>query len=182
MDLRVVEPSELEELLEDRECDLSQYERLLAAIAAKTSRIESALPEQFACKAGCHHCCQAVPTILPVEWAYLRHRDRRPRAALTSELHPGEALCDRLEPDGSCAIYAVRPVVCRTQGHLFQLESGELDHCPWNFGTLEEVEEGDVFRLESLHSTLLQVNLDFLRRVLGDEASRAAGWRVRFHG
>ena len=181
MDLRVVEPSELEVLLDGRECDLSQYERLLAAIAAKTSRIEAALPEQFACKAGCHHCCQALPTILPVEWAFLRGRDRLPRAALRSDLHPGEDLCDRLEPDGSCAIYTVRPVVCRTQGHLFQLESGDLDHCPWNFETLEEVDDADVFRLESLHTTLLQVNLDFLRRVLGDEATLVAGWRVRFH-
>lgn len=182
MDVRVVEPAELEELLEGRDCDLSGYARLLQALAEKTARIEAAFPDQFACRAGCHHCCQAVPTILPVEWAYLRGRDRLPGAELRSDLHPGESLCQRLETDGRCAIYEVRPVVCRTQGHLFQLDDGDLDHCPWNFLTLEEIEDSDVFRLETLHTTLLRVNLDFLRRVLGPDAPRAAGWRVRFHG
>jgi len=180
-DLHLVDPETFAALLEGRVPDFSQYERLLAAIAAKTDRIERAMPDQFACKPGCHHCCQAVPTVLPVEWAYLRAHDRQPAAPLSSELHPGEPLCRRLERDGSCAIYPHRPVVCRTQGHLFLLESGDVDHCPWNFGDLEEVDDSQVFRLGDLHGTLLQVNLDFLRRVWPDRFPEMAAMRVRFH-
>lgn len=179
--LRLVEPEEMSRLLDGVAPDFGTYERLLAAIEEKTARIERQLPGAFACRSGCHHCCQAVPTILPVEWAYLRASDRSPAAPLVSALHPGEGLCRRLEADGRCAIYAHRPVVCRTQGHLFVTEDGDVDHCPWNFGELEEVDDSLVFRLEDLHTTLLRVNLDFLRRAFPERFVELAGFRVRFH-
>jgi len=168
-------------LLEGATLDFATYERLLEAIEAKTSRIESALPGAFACRTGCHHCCLAVPTILPVEWAYLRSSDRTPSAPLVSDLYPGEALCRRLEADGRCAIYPRRPVVCRTHGHLLLTEDGGLDHCPWNFEGLEEADDTQVFALDDLHGSLLRVNLDFLRRARPENFAELAGCRVRFH-
>jgi len=116
-----------------------------------------------------------------VEWAFLRDHDRLPGTELVSDLYPGEPMCRRLEADGTCAVYAHRPVVCRTHGHLLLTEEGGIDHCPWNFPDLEEIEEGQVFRLEDLHGTLLKVNLDFLKRVFGDKYLEMAGMRVRFH-
>jgi len=157
------------------------YERLLAAIVKKTSSIEAAHPEQFACKAGCYHCCLAVPTILPVEWAYLASFDRTPEGGQPSEIYPGQAMCRRLEADGRCAVYAHRPIVCRTHGHLLVIEDAPPDHCPWNFPTLEEAGEDEVFILEELHDTLLRVNMDFLRRNWPDQAREMAHLRVGFH-
>lgn len=168
-------------MADGRRLDFSVYERLLDAIGKKTSAIEAAHPEQFACKAGCHHCCLAIPTLLPVEWAYLSGADRHPDQGRPSQIHPGEAMCQRLERDGTCAVYAHRPVVCRTHGHLLVTEDGLIDHCPWNFGTLEEIDEDEAFRLEDLHGTLLQVNLDFLKRGWPDRFAEMARLRVRFH-
>lgn len=178
----MIEPAEFARIAPCASPDLSVYERLLRAIDEKTARIEAALPDQFACRPGCHHCCLAVPTVLPVEWAYLAAHDLLPRQGAPSELHPGEAVCDRLRSDGACAVYPYRPVVCRTHGHLLLPEGGEIDHCPWNFGGLEEVEASQVFRLDDLHGSLLRVNLDFLRRNWPDQLAELARIRIRFHG
>lgn len=100
-------------------------------------------------------------------------------SALRSLLHPDEPLCDRLAADGSCRIYPVRPLICRTHGFLHLSEEG-LDHCPWNFVELEEVDEDLPFRLESLHGTLLRVNLAFLHRSYPKRWKELAQARIRF--
>ena len=90
-------------------------------------------------------------------------------------------MCERLESAGTCAVYEHRPVVCRTHGHLLVAEDGEVDHCPWNFGTLEEIDPDETFRLEDLHGTLLRVNMDFVKRAWPDRFAELARLRVRFH-
>ncbi|MCB9497527.1 MAG: YkgJ family cysteine cluster protein [Fibrobacteria bacterium] len=179
--LRIVEASDLDPLLGACQEHLGTYRKLLQAIEEKTARIESRYPQAFACRSGCHDCCQEIPTILPVEWAWMRDHDRKPEAPLVSRLHPGERLCARLESDGRCAIYPFRPVVCRTQGHLLLAVDQEVDHCPWNFEGVEDVDAEEIFSLEDLHGTLLRVNLDFLRRAVPDRFAELAGCRVRFH-
>jgi len=134
------------------------------------------------CRKGCHHCCRRIPTVLPVEFAFLvRETDPIPtsNSGLESLLHPGELLCDRLAADGSCQIYPSRPLICRTHGFLHLSEDG-LDHCPWNFQELEEVDEDLPFRLESLHETLLRVNLAFLRKSYPTRWKDLAEVRIRF--
>jgi len=100
-------------------------------------------------------------------------------SGLESLLHPGELLCDHLAGDGSCGIYASRPLICRTHGFLHLSDDG-LDHCPWNFQELEEVDEDLPFRLESLHETLLRVNLAFLQRSYPTRWKELAEVRIRF--
>lgn len=116
-----------------------------------------------------------------MEWAYLAQIDRRPGKGRPSEIHPGEPMCERLEADGTCAVYEHRPVVCRTHGHLLVTEEGGVDHCPLNFETLEEIDADDAFRLEDLHGTLLRVNMDFVKRSWPDRFAELARLRVRFH-
>lgn len=179
--MRLLAPEAFDALPPEAEPDLSTYRRLLEAVDAKAAAIEARSPEVFACRPGCHHCCRAVPTVLPVEWANLREHDRGGDGiALRSELHPGEVLCRRLEGDGRCAIYPVRPVVCRTHGHLLLSEDG-LDACPWNWQGVEEVEEGDLFRLEDLHGSLVRVNLAFLRQAFPTRWRDLADVRIVFH-
>ena len=104
---------------------------------------------------------------------------REDGSALRSELHPGESLCGHLVGDGSCGIYEVRPLICRTHGFLHLSEDG-LDHCPWNFQELEEVDEDLPFRLEHLHETLLRVNLAFLRKSYPERWKDLAEVRIEF--
>ncbi len=160
--------------------DFSGFQKLLDAVDKKCRVQESAFAGQIACKAGCFHCCRRIPTILPVEWAWLQQNQRASansipfapgqhpeemstaqQGALRSELHPDESLCDHLDAAGLCSIYPARPLICRTHGMLLLSDEG-IDHCPWNFPSLTEVEEDHVFRLENLHETLLRVNLAFL--------------------
>jgi len=98
---------------------------------------------------------------------------------LRSDLHPGEPLCGLLDAQGSCTAYVHRPLICRTHGYLLLSDEG-IDHCPWNFEDLEEVDEDHPFRLENLHQTLLQVNLAFLRRSWPDRWRELAEVRIQF--
>jgi len=183
--LQILSSAELDTLAPEVAWDFSGFEKLLAAIDGKCAKQASALGGQIACKAGCHHCCRRIPSILPIEWAWIRATGadasgQNPSSrGLRSELNPGEALCGHLDGQGLCTIYAARPLICRTHGSLILSEEG-LDHCPWNFQDLEEVDEDMVFRLENLHETLLRLNLSFLQRSYPANFARLAGVRVRF--
>jgi uncharacterized protein len=134
----------------------------------------------MACRKGCHHCCRRIDTLLPVETAYLgTTASRQGDHGLESELHPGEPLCGLLALDGSCGAYSLRPLICRTHGHLLLTREG-IDHCPWNFQDLQEIDESALFNLENLHETLLRINLAFLRRAFPDRWRELAHVRVRF--
>ena len=134
----------------------------------------------MACRKGCHHCCRRIATLLPVEFAFLAGSGAAGAASdLESLLHPGEPLCGLLDAQGSCTAYAWRPLICRTHGYLLLSEEG-IDHCPWNFQDLEEVDEDHPFRLENLHETLLRVNLGFLRRSWPARWKELAEVRIEF--
>jgi uncharacterized protein len=185
-EIQILSSGDFEALVPDVPWDFTGFGKLLAAVDAKCAKQESALAEQIACKAGCHHCCRRIPSILPVEWAWIQASGFEASSgspsgghALRSELHPGEPLCDHLDPRGYCSIYAARPLICRTHGLLILSENG-LDHCPWNFQELEEVDEDLVFRLENLHETLVRLNLAFLRTSYPAAFARLAGVRIRF--
>ncbi|MBK8801005.1 MAG: YkgJ family cysteine cluster protein [Fibrobacteres bacterium] len=177
-ELRLLEPSEFLGLPPKSAWDFKDLERLHAAIGEK-SALQEALPG-LACRKGCHHCCRRIPSLLPVEFAYLSSiAASGGDSSLRSELHPGEALCGLLDDQGACRLYERRPVVCRTHGLLILSEAG-LDHCPWNFQELEEIDESLPFSLESLHETSLRVNLAFLQRSYPDAWRSLAAVRVRF--
>ena len=219
--LRILSGSEFLANAPDAPWDFSDLSRLHGAVDEKCQKQEAL--GGVACRKGCHHCCRQIPTLLPVEYAFLVRNQEdlsvRPepvegpvsgriplvsvlrqaqherlddflsgspegsRSAsgvlLCSELHPGEPLCGHLESDGSCRIYGFRPLICRTHGFLHLSEEG-LDHCPWNFQQLEEVDEDLPFRLETLHDTLLRVNLAFLRKSYATRWKDLAEVRIQF--
>lgn len=158
--------------------DFSQLRRLHEAIEAKAAAQEAT--GGLVCRAGCHHCCRRIPTLLPVEWAFLSEAGISGGAtALESDLHPQEPLCSGLDASGLCTIYPLRPVTCRTHGLLLLSREG-IDHCPWNFQDLEEVDEDLPFRLESLTESLVRVNLAFLAVSYPGRRAELAGCRVEF--
>jgi len=82
------------------------------------------------CRAGCAACCQVELTVSEVEaaaiFSYLRELPAHVRAALAKARTPLSAAaaqqahvsprCAMLKDDDTCAIYPVRPLVCRSQG------------------------------------------------------------------
>lgn len=223
--IQILSGADLGSIAPEAPWDFTGFCKLLDAVDGKCAAQERELAGRIACKPGCHHCCRRIPTILPVEWAWIRkleqerqkwaqsahpeegsigarlegrsdhqiasesaaHPSRRAsgppqderQVNLRSDLHPDEPLCDHLDARGLCRIYAARPLICRTHGMLILSDDG-LDHCPWNFQDLEEVDEDLPFRLENLHETLLRLNLAFLRRSYPSRWRELAGARVAF--
>jgi len=176
-ELRLLEPGEFLALSRKVAWDFTDLERMHAAVERRAS-LQEELPG-VSCRRGCHHCCRRIPSLLPVEFAYLSGDVADGASGLESEFHPGEPLCGLLDPQGACRDYPRRPLVCRTHGWL--ILSGEgMDHCPWNFQDLEEVDESLPFSLEALHETALRVNLAFLQRSYPDAWRTLAAVRVRF--
>lgn len=129
------------------------------ALVDKTDAFERGVRERrasdMACGPGCSGCCAEQLTVCDVEAELLREGAASLDAAALGRLGTRiEALahgaaCVFLEGDGRCAVYASRPLVCRTQGLPLRYPSGlipieairsgsrgagdELTWCPLNF-------------------------------------------------
>ncbi len=113
--------------------------------------------DAMACKEGCATCCAADLTIFPVEAAPLRAAcEALPddaRAAIRARAAAGQHCALLL--DGRCAVYAERPIICRTQGLALDLEDGTVTACPLNFdGAPEGVPAEDRLALPRLNLML----------------------------
>jgi uncharacterized protein len=156
------------------------YERFLADVDRMVLRLEGRYRSHLTCRAGCADCCQVHVSVFPVEAARLagavrelpastRTVIRRQAAEATSEANASDP-CPLLVED-RCAVYAARPVICRTQGLPLLLESGdgspEVDFCPLNFsapGATDDLEDAYLVDLETLNRSLAIVNLEFCAR------------------
>ncbi len=116
---------------------LAEYEALVAKVDALAGGITTRRREDLACRAGCSACCQVSLSVSPVEAAAVARlfatlpreaRERaRARALVPIEAVPVVPLAERcvmLEEDGTCAVYAARPLVCRTQGLPLRYPAG----------------------------------------------------------
>jgi Fe-S-cluster containining protein len=140
-----------------------EYRALIAKVEAHTRPAHERRRADMACTAGCSGCCQVWLSVGPVEAAELRAGLARLTTAQRARVverglqeHAREAgansaqqapRCAMLEPEGQCAVYAHRPLVCRTQGYALRYppgfvpeaavrtrtSTGEVTHCPLNF-------------------------------------------------
>lgn len=96
----------------------------------------------MACAPGCDACCRVRPTVTPVEadavrahLATLPALERARLAARASE--PRDDRCAALDDDGRCAVYAARPLVCRSHGVPVRLRDARslplVSSCEKNF-------------------------------------------------
>lgn len=133
---------------------LARLTQLHAKIDAFFQRVVAAYPGELQCAAGCTDCCQRDLTITPVEAARItqavRALPKEARAALAQRARGGDP-CVALGPDGRCAVYEARPIVCRSHGVPIRYEEPQpkgkralpvLDACSKNFtgrdlGTLD---------------------------------------------
>jgi len=167
-----------------------QYQQLKSEVDRLAARLSARYGSHLACRAGCSGCCHHHLSVFEVEAAAVREavealpakiRERIRHQAL--EVREREA---RSEPvacpllvDDRCAIYAARPVICRTQGLplLIEAEDGsqEVDFCPLNFtspGATDELDGNHLVPLERLNFELARANLNYCRAAgVPDEAS-----------
>ena len=129
-------------------------------------------PAAFQCAAGCDACCHVRIGVFAVEAAPIRQALARLAAtdpALRSRVRAqadDPALQDRcaLLVDGRCAVYAERPMICRSHGLPIAVpEHGDdptapsgplrLDHCPLNFQNQSPPRES-ILRLDAVNQPL----------------------------
>ena len=158
------------------------YARLVGRVDALTQDIATRRAGDLACGKGCTACCRVQLTLSPLEAAAVRaalaglshgtrERIRARAVALASEVElPRHAACVMLEDDGGCAIYASRPLVCRTQGHALRYPAGtlpdesifahggdgEITWCPLNYSS-EPPQSEDVLEAERIDELLAKL-------------------------
>ncbi|HJK93081.1 MAG TPA: YkgJ family cysteine cluster protein [Polyangiaceae bacterium LLY-WYZ-15_(1-7)] len=161
-----------------------------AALAARVDAFEAAARERGAemrCGAGCDACCRVALSVCSLEAAPIREAldalpaaRRRELAARAEDpaVRAGER-CVMLEADGRCAVYAARPLVCRSQGLPLAYPPGvvpeqavrahlegpageqELTWCPLNFVESPPAGEDvlDAGRLDEALATLQRAHV-----------------------
>jgi Fe-S-cluster containining protein len=123
---------------------------------------EGRLSARIGCRPGCSTCCMAF-SVLPLEAALLAEGlARRP---LTAARSPGRCL---FLQDDLCAIYALRPVICRTQGlalaYIDEAEERiEVSACPLNFPDDAPLEHEDLLLMDRFNERLAALNLRYCR-------------------
>jgi len=169
---------------DEQRAALANYGALVAKVDAKAVSIVAAHADQFACRRGCHSCCQPGLTVNAIEAAQVRaHVEATPGlgatlAALVSAAPHGGTRCALLTEAGACSIYAARPLVCRSHGLPLTVTDGgatRRDVCPLNFAgkDLADIPASDVVNLETLNTLLTLID----RQFTGDSSGSPA--RVR---
>ncbi len=162
---------------------MAVYAALTAKADAFFAAAQASSEGAITCRAGCDACCHAHLSVSPVEAAAIREW-LRGRPSVGDELVARRAARDSADPrcvmlgdDGACAVYAARPLVCRTQGLAllypantlpvnairFRHPRGEVAACPLNYTeaegtTSKEPAPGEVLDAGRLDEALATVN------------------------
>ena len=146
----------------------NEYIQIVGLVEAEFARNKARFGSRMQCRLGCTDCCHHlfdVDTLearrialhmatLPVE----EQEELRARALLYRQqrktLQGRRLACAALNPDGACAIYTARPLVCRKFGMPIYdpRQPGQLKACELNFQPGEEIDsEGIVERQTEIH-------------------------------
>jgi Fe-S-cluster containining protein len=118
----------------------ARYAELCAKVDAFFAKAHAASPGEggITCHAGCSECCRRRFSVTRLEAEAIEELlaalpdDRR--AALAERALRGDpGVCPALDADGRCAVYAARPLICRSHGLPIRFQPGLLDACPKNF-------------------------------------------------
>jgi hypothetical protein len=139
------------------------------------------------CHAGCDDCCKRRFSVTMLEADAIRQAlselsddDKETLAKRASHLEGTD--CPALGDDGRCAVYAARPMICRTHGlpiRFTEARNGRslpiVDACPKNFSGLDlaGIEPKSVLDQATLSTVLLALDAAY-----ADECGFSRGGRV----
>lgn len=160
------------------------YKKLLQKVDEKFRAIQSKFAKDMQCNKGCHQCCVPDIRVMRIEKENIKvYLQKNPDLLaklqqLASENPFKGARCSFLAKDGSCMIYPVRPVVCRSHGapikiSLDDIASDVTDVCPLNFKgkNINNLAEQDLIRLNTLNTILAAVNEQYAAAAQVDSAA-----------
>ena len=163
---------------------------LFGRVDAFFARARARHGDGIACRAGCDDCCRRRFSVTAIEAAAIREAlaalGIEAREALAARARGGDpGICPALEDDGRCAIYANRPLICRTHGLPIRFAPPKgrglpvIDACPKNFigEDLAAIDAGSVLDQETLSTVLGALDAAFADgegRPRGERAQIAA--------
>lgn len=151
---------------------LDNYHALLAKVDQLAAAISSKYPEHITCHSGCSSCCRHL-SLSVVEGVALavalgnlaaaKAEVVRARARAATK----DGACPLLHDD-RCALYANRPVICRTHGLPLLLDDNgrkTVDFCPLNFTGVTSLPGDAIVALDQLNTVLAAINKLFVAKM-----------------
>lgn len=143
---------------------LEEYQQLVSELDLEIKRVASLHGATIHCRPGCSGCCRPF-SIFAIEAQCL---GQAVEALLRSgqDLQVGGCEVCALLVDGRCAVYEVRPLICRTQG----LPIGYIDHerslvevsaCGLNFPGEPEYSVQQLLMMDEMNDRLQRLNSEF---------------------
>ncbi len=152
-----------------------EYQNLVHKIEQTCSRLENFYKEHIVCQPGCSDCCKVDRSVLSIEAYFIRQQLKEFSAArirkMRSRYKKNDQYCPMLWHD-LCAIYPVRPIICRTHGLPIQYVEAEIafvDYCRLNFTQLPETYEFQdeyIIDMREFNSELVRLDQRFVSEVL----------------
>lgn len=151
---------------------LTEYAAVVDRVQAFADQAAAAQRESLACRKGCDGCCRLRRTAFAVEIAAIRHhvstlddeRQAALRARVASPAVQAAERCVFLDADGACAVYAARPIICRTHGPAVTSAESGVVWCELNFAGVPDAQvpqvapPGSVLDLDRINALLTVVD------------------------
>jgi Fe-S-cluster containining protein len=153
---------EISELLEN-------YNNLVARVDELCTRITNDCADDIRCRKGCDSCCRhfSIFWVEAVNLAnVLKDMPSKRSSFLRSKAQASldYDVCPLLD-EGVCALYSVRPIICRTHGLPIITRDGAtqtIDFCPENFNQIESLPGHLIIDIDQLNNTLAAINALFV--------------------
>jgi len=132
-----------------------------------TTKLEKQHKNHLACKMGCDLCCMDY-SIFPVEFYSIREALLEDDILKNWPFVNDKSSCVFLN-DHKCAIYAERPVICRTHGlpllYMNNNSEWELSACELNFTEfyLDKFTNENTFPQDKYNSRMFLINREFIK-------------------
>jgi Fe-S-cluster containining protein len=153
---------------------LKNYHDLVHRVDSLCGEIVRTCADSITCRKGCDVCCRHFSVFWVEAVNLARAAGDLPKEQLAllrnrAESLVGHDVCPLLD-DGSCILYAHRPIICRTHGLPIIIRHGEdvqVDYCPRNFQNVATLPGNAIVDLDRLNETLAAINLLFVSRYFG---------------
>jgi len=157
---------------------LESYFALRTRIDRFQASVRARYGEQINCHAGCASCCAAGLTIVLVEAVSLgtAFDIAEERIYLQAGQPPlsDTGRCALLNENDLCAVYAARPLICRTHGLPLQYpDQAEISICEKNF-LFQKPHQSAILDVSNMEKALFAVNLEYCRHVGLNPLARVA--------
>jgi Fe-S-cluster containining protein len=135
------------------------YNSLIEKLKHYETKLVRKYGESINCKKGCSDCC-TLESIFSIE-AYMIYSSQIDARVISESYisNKREEACVFLK-DKSCAIYPVRPVICRTHGYPVLID-GKVDMCHKNFQNIKSIDSEYILDLENLNNAIASINIIF---------------------